>query len=70
MRRAPAHLHRLGGDPAVKKQFEEALARTQKLVNAALRANPEWEAYARQVRPMIVAQENRLLMPAPFSPLR
>jgi NIPSNAP protein len=37
---------------------------------ATLRANPEWEAYARQVRPMIVAQENRLLMPAPFSPLR
>ncbi|MFY9958510.1 NIPSNAP family protein [Bradyrhizobium sp.] len=37
---------------------------------ATLRANPEWEAYARQVRPMIVAQENRLLMPASFSPLR
>ncbi|MES2972972.1 MAG: NIPSNAP family protein [Pseudomonadota bacterium] len=37
---------------------------------AALAAHPGWNAYAVQVRPMVVSQESRILLPAPFSPLR
>ncbi|MGA0571348.1 NIPSNAP family protein [Variovorax sp. VNK109] len=37
---------------------------------AALAAHEGWVAYAVQVRPMVVSQETRILVPAPFSPLR
>jgi hypothetical protein len=40
------------------------------LRRAELRANPKWETYAASVRPLITRQENRLLIPAPFSPIR
>lgn len=33
---------------------------------AALFADPDWLAYVAKVRPMILKQENRLLLPAPF----
>lgn len=48
--------------------FDDLADRTRR--RTALRANPDWEAYASQVRPMIVRQQNRLLVPAPFSPMR
>ncbi len=35
---------------------------------AELQANPDWQAYIVTVRPFIVRQENRILIPAPFSP--
>jgi len=37
---------------------------------AALAAHPGWNAYAVQVRPWVVAQDSRILLPAAFSPLR
>lgn len=33
-----------------------------------LAASPEWQAYLAKVRPWVVTQENKLLIPAPFSP--
>jgi len=48
--------------------FDDLADRTRR--RTALRSDPAWETYARQVRPMIVHQENRLMVPAPFSPLR
>ncbi|HEY8612419.1 MAG TPA: NIPSNAP family protein [Roseomonas sp.] len=35
---------------------------------AALAADPRWEAFREKVRPLLVTQENKLLMPARFSP--
>ena len=37
---------------------------------AQLYADPEWQKYADQVRPMITRQESKILVPARFSPLR
>jgi hypothetical protein len=31
-----------------------------------LQADPGWQAYVKQIRPLIVAQSNRILTPAPF----
>jgi NIPSNAP len=31
-----------------------------------LQADPGWQAYVQRIRPMIVAQTNRILNPAPF----
>jgi NIPSNAP len=36
---------------------------------AALSADPAWQAYAPKIFRFIVAQENKILVPAPFSPL-
>jgi hypothetical protein len=36
---------------------------------AELGANEAWKAYIAKVRPMIAMQENKLLVPAPFSPI-
>ncbi len=33
-----------------------------------LQADPGWRAYVAKIRPLIVQQENKLLVPAPFSP--
>lgn len=33
-----------------------------------LGADPGWQAYVAKVRPFVVSQENKLLIPAPFSP--
>ena len=37
---------------------------------ARLLANEGWKAYVAKVRPMVVSQENKLLVPAPFMQLR
>ena len=33
---------------------------------ARLAAHPGWQAYVKQIRPMLVEQRNRILKPAPF----
>ena len=43
------------------ESFEE---RAEK--RARLAAHPGWQAYVQKMRPMLVAQTNRLLNPAPF----
>jgi|SRR5579875_1553107 NIPSNAP len=35
---------------------------------ARLQADEGWRAYAQKIRPLIVRQENKLLLPASFSP--
>lgn len=37
---------------------------------AALAADPDWQKYVEKVMPLLVRQENRILNPAPFSPIR
>jgi len=47
------------------ESFEERTRR-----RAELMADPGWQAYVAKVRPLVLRQENRLLIPAPFSPIR
>ena len=35
---------------------------------ARLMADPRWQAYALKTRPLQISQENKILIPAPFSP--
>jgi len=35
---------------------------------ATLKAHPGWAKYSLSVRPLIISQENKILIPAPFSP--
>jgi hypothetical protein len=35
---------------------------------ARLLSDPAWETYAAKVRPLVITQENKILIPAPFSP--
>lgn len=35
-----------------------------------LMADPGWQAYVAKIRPLVVSQENKILVPAPFSPIR
>ena len=35
---------------------------------AVLNADPGWKAYLPKVRPLQISQENKILIPAPFSP--
>lgn len=44
--------------------YESLAERTQR--RACLLADPKWKTYAAKVRPMVVRQENKLLLPAPF----
>ncbi len=44
--------------------YEDLAERTER--RARLLADPGWKAYAAKVRPMVVRQENKLLLPAPF----
>jgi NIPSNAP protein len=37
---------------------------------ARMARDPEWQAYLKKVQPLIMTQENRILKPAPFSPIR
>jgi len=32
--------------------------------------DPAWQAYLKKVQPLIMMQENRILKPTPFSPIR
>ena len=41
--------------------FDDRVARRKRL-----QANPGWQAYVQKIRPMILAQTNRILTPAPF----
>ncbi len=45
------------------ESFEERTRR-----RAELMSNEGWKAYIAKVRPLILRQENRILVPAPFSP--
>ena len=45
--------------------FEERSQRRTELL-----ANPDWQAYTAKVRPLIQTQENLILKPASFSPLK
>ena len=35
---------------------------------ARLLADPRWKAYVQKTRPLQISQENKILIPAPFSP--
>jgi hypothetical protein len=35
---------------------------------ATLLSDPRWKAYSAKVTPLLLNQENRILVPAPFSP--
>ena len=37
---------------------------------AELSAHPGWKAYLSKIRPLILSQENKLLQPAAFAPVR
>ena len=45
--------------------FEDRMSR-----RAAMLADPAWAAFFDKIKPLIVTQENKLLTPAPFSPIR
>jgi hypothetical protein len=44
--------------------YQDLAERTER--RARLIADPAWQAYVAKVRPWILKQENRLLLPAPF----
>lgn len=46
--------------------FEDYADRERR--RAALKSEPRWAKYLASVAPLIVAQESRILIPAPFSP--
>lgn len=46
--------------------YRDLAERTER--RALLAREPAWRAFQQKTAPMIVKQENRLLMPAPFSP--
>lgn len=35
---------------------------------AKLLADPRWQEYAKKVQPLVLTQQNKILVPAPFSP--
>ena len=37
---------------------------------AEMMGDPAWQAFVKKIRPLIVTQENKILIPAPFSPIR
>lgn len=37
---------------------------------AKLQADPRWPAFLAKIQPLIHAQQNRIMVPAPYSPLR
>jgi hypothetical protein len=48
--------------------YESLDERTQK--RAELNADEGWKAYIAKIRPLILRMENKLLVPAPFSPIK
>lgn len=46
--------------------YEDLGDRAQR--RARLLADPAWKAYAAKVQPLVLTQENKILVPAPFSP--
>lgn len=49
-------------------RFDSFEARLER--RALLGRDPRWQAFLGEVRPMLQSMENRLLMPAAFSPIR
>lgn len=47
------------------ESFEERMTR-----RTAMLADPAWKAFFAKIQPLLLKQENRLLTPAPFSPIR
>lgn len=47
------------------ESFEQRLAK-----RAEIAQDPEWQAYVTKARAMITAQENTILIPAKFSPIK
>lgn len=47
------------------ENFDERMRR-----RSELGANEEWQSYVRKIRPLVRHQTNRVLRPAPFSPIR
>jgi hypothetical protein len=47
------------------ESYDERAAR-----RAALQARDDWRAFLQKIQPLIHSQENRILVPTPFSPLR
>lgn len=47
------------------ESLDDRSARRERLAQ-----DPEWQRYLKKVVPLIVTQENRILKPAPFSPIR
>lgn len=45
------------------KDFQERSER-----RARLTTDPRWKAYVQKIRPLQISQENKILIPAPFSP--
>ena len=43
--------------------FEDRTQRRTDLVR-----DPRWQSYVKKIRPLVIAQENKILVPAPFSP--
>ncbi len=37
---------------------------------AKMLADPAWRNFVKKLRPLVVTQENKILIPAPFSPIR
>ena len=37
---------------------------------AALGADPAWQAYVAKIRPLIITQESKILLPMPWSPIK
>ncbi|MBE9197263.1 NIPSNAP family protein, partial [Synechocystis sp. LEGE 06083] len=38
-------------------------------LRAELQASDEWQAYAKQMRPLVQSIENKILIPEPWSPI-
>ncbi|MFL9960224.1 NIPSNAP family protein [Paraburkholderia sediminicola] len=45
------------------EDLQDRAARRSRLL-----AHPDWKAYAAKVQPLVLNQENKILIPAPFSP--
>ncbi len=46
--------------------YKDLAERTER--RAKLLADPRWKEYAKKTRPLQISQENKILLPAPFSP--
>ncbi|MBC8421004.1 MAG: NIPSNAP family protein [Desulfobacterales bacterium] len=47
----------MGGNESLDDRFER---------RKKLQASPEWQAYAKKMRPLVTHVENKILVPAPF----
>tara|TARA_R110000868_G_scaffold404811_1_gene683355 strand:+ start:1781 stop:2101 length:321 start_codon:yes stop_codon:yes gene_type:complete len=47
------------------QSLDDRFERRKKLL-----ATPEWQSYAKQMRPLVANVENKILIPAPFCPVK